>query len=35
MNYIEMILKMLNRIENKSTLKKIYDYVCFLYSRES
>ncbi|MGN0441677.1 MAG: hypothetical protein ACI4FO_03150 [Acutalibacteraceae bacterium] len=35
MDYIKMILTVLNRIKNESTLKKIYDYACFLYSRES
>lgn len=31
MNYEKMILKMLKKIKDDKKLKKIYDYVCFIF----
>lgn len=30
-NYLKMIYEMLKRIKDEAQLKKIYDYICFIY----
>ena len=30
-NYEKMIVEMLLRVKSKRQLKKIYDYICFVY----